>query len=817
MKSRNQIAKLIPLAFGIAALSSLPEGWVAAQTIVPDGSTETTIQRNGNLINISGETLSGDGGNLFHSFEQFDLRGNQIANFISRPDISNIIGSISSGDASLINGVIQVTGGNSNLFLINPAGFLFGPNASLNVPGDFSAATATAIGFGADLEGFPLEDLDVFGENDWASLIGNPRALLFEAEPEGIIFNQANLAVGEGNNITLLANTIINNGTVEAPGGNILVAEVPGESLLRLSAEGQILALDVPASTEEIDPLELAELLTGGEEENATEVRINEDGEVELVGSGLAEEIANEDIGDFDDLEDLEDFDDLRDEINNIDNEFDGIELNGIELDEDFEGDFDEGDFDEEDLDDIREAIAEQLLDEDGEFSIFIEFDNEANEGTEFNGIELDDDFEGEFEGDFDDFEDIREAIAQELLDENGDFSILSINDGAINAAIASPRAISNLDMRNVTTVQNSMKSVRAQTDINPIIIHTFIREDKLDLVMITVEGEPIYRPVDINRRELIRIAQSFRQGVNSRSSYLQEAQQLYKWLIAPLEAELKNRQIDTLLLSMDAGLRTIPLAALHDGEQFLAEKYSFSLIPSINLVDLRFVGLQEARVLAMGASEFNPPLNPLPVVPFETNAIVRHFWPGQALVNQDFTRDNLKNLRKQQGFEIIHIATHANFQAGNQKNSYIQMWDGRLRLDEMRELEWHSPPTVELLVLSACRTGFGDDASEMGFAGLSVQAGVKSTLASLWQVSDLGTLGLMSEFYQQLQTAPIKAEALGQTQRSMIRGEVKIEGGTLVGSFGTISLPPELTAIGNADLSHPYYWAAFTMVGSPW
>ncbi|NER36127.1 MAG: CHAT domain-containing protein [Oscillatoria sp. SIO1A7] len=762
------------MAFGIAALTSLPGGWVAAQTIVPDGSTETIIQGNGNLINISGETLSGDGGNLFHSFEQFDLRRNQVANFISRPDIRNIIGSISSGDASVINGIIQVTGGNSNLFLINPAGFFFGPNASLNVPGDFSAATATAIGFGADPEGFPLEDLDVFGENDWASLIGNPRALLFEPEPEGIIFNQGNLAVGEGNNITLLANIIINNGTVEAPGGNIVVAEVPGESLLRLSAEGQILALDVPASTEEIDPLELAELLTGGEEENATEVRINEDGEVELVGSGLtAEEIANGEIDNIDDFEGIEEF---------------------------------------YDIEELREAIAEgELFDEDGEISIPIELEDTRDVD--------DDDFEGYF--DDDDFEDIRDAIAEKLFEEDGE--ILSIEfdeetiEGSINWAIASPRAILNLDMRDVETVQNSMKSVRAQTEINPTIIHAFIGENQLYLVMRTVEGENIHESVNIKRRELLRVAQSFRQGVNSRSSYLPEAQQLYRWLIAPLEAELKSRQIDTLLLSMDAGLRTIPLAALHDGEQFLAEKYSFSLIPSINLVDLRFVGLQEARVLAMGVSEFNPPLNPLPVVPFETDAIVQHFWPGQALVNQDFTRDNLKNLRKQQGFEIIHIATHANFQAGNQKNSYIQMWDGRLRLDEMRELEWHSPPTVELLVLSACRTGFGDDASEMGFAGLSVQAGVKSTLASLWQVSDLGTLGLMSEFYQQLQTAPIKAEALGQTQRSMIRGEVKIEGGTLVGSFGTISLPPELTAIGNADLSHPYYWAAFTMVGSPW
>jgi CHAT domain-containing protein len=133
-----------------------------------------------------------------------------------------------------------------------------------------------------------------------------------------------------------------------------------------------------------------------------------------------------------------------------------------------------------------------------------------------------------------------------------------------------------------------------------------------------------------------------------------------------------------------------------------------------------------------------------------------------------------------------------------------------------MRQLRWNNPP-VELLVLSACQTAIGDKNAELGFSGLAVQAGVKSAVASLWEVSDEGTLGLMVEFYRDLKTAPIKAEALRQAQIAMLKGQVRLEEGQLHNSRGSISLPPALAALENENLSHPYYWAAFIVVGSPW
>jgi CHAT domain-containing protein len=125
--------------------------------------------------------------------------------------------------------------------------------------------------------------------------------------------------------------------------------------------------------------------------------------------------------------------------------------------------------------------------------------------------------------------------------------------------------------------------------------------------------------------------------------------------------------------------------------------------------------------------------------------------------------------------------------------------------------------PPVELLVLSACRTAQGDEEAELGFAGLAVQAGVKSALGSLWYVSDEGSLGLMTQFYEKLREAPIKAEALRRAQLAMLRGEVRVQKGMLVTSGSSFLLPAQLALLGDIDFSHPYYWSAFTMIGNPW
>jgi len=117
----------------------------------------------------------------------------------------------------------------------------------------------------------------------------------------------------------------------------------------------------------------------------------------------------------------------------------------------------------------------------------------------------------------------------------------------------------------------------------------------------------------------------------------------------------------------------------------------------------------------------------------------------------------------------------------------------------------------ADLLTLSACETALGQN---LGLAGLAVDSGAKSVLASLWTVSDAGTAPLMIRFYQGLPTAPSKAIALQEAQLAFLRGEVTIENGKIRGIKGFPNIPFQIDA-SNIDLKHPYFWSSFTLIGN--
>src|SRR5919199_493976 len=181
----------------------------------PDG-TGTLVTPDGNRFDISGGTLSSDRTNLFQSFQRFGLSPGQTANFLSSPEIRNILGRVVGGEPSIINGLIQVTGGNSNLFLMNPAGIVFGAGASLNVPAAFTATTANGIGFGNNW-------FNATGTNDYSALVGTPSTFAFTTNQPGSIINAGNLAVNQGQNLTLVAGTVVNTGKVVAPAGTVTI------------------------------------------------------------------------------------------------------------------------------------------------------------------------------------------------------------------------------------------------------------------------------------------------------------------------------------------------------------------------------------------------------------------------------------------------------------------------------------------------------------------------------------------------------------------------------------------------------------------
>jgi filamentous hemagglutinin family protein len=257
-----------------------------------------------NTINITGGTPQGT--NLFHSFGTFNLNSSQVANFQPSVEVTNILGRVTGGEPSSIDGRIQVIGGSPNgvnLYLMNPAGIVFGKNASLDVNGAFTATTAKAIGFG-DGKWF-----NALGTNNYTGLTGNPDGFAFTNTP-GSIFSAATFdatnsdltkrTTRAGQSITLVGGTVISTGDIKTQGGNISIATVEGGKYVQIKADGSILRLDLPASAANINgaktftALSLPDLLTNttGVDLTATVVTVDPKTKVvTLVGDPTA--IAN--------------------------------------------------------------------------------------------------------------------------------------------------------------------------------------------------------------------------------------------------------------------------------------------------------------------------------------------------------------------------------------------------------------------------------------------------------------------------------------------------------------------------------------------
>ncbi|OCQ89905.1 CHAT domain-containing protein [Nostoc sp. MBR 210] len=370
-----------------------------------------------------------------------------------------------------------------------------------------------------------------------------------------------------------------------------------------------------------------------------------------------------------------------------------------------------------------------------------------------------------------------------------------------------------------VNKISQTLKNINQRVGKKSALIYAVPTADQLDLILVLPDKPPIHKRIPEAKKEVLtNLVTKFRNDVtnpsSSRKRYLASGKKIYDFLVAPLASELKSQGINNLLFCLGGGLRTVPLAAISDGKTFLIEKYSLTIIPAFSLLDLQLTNITKTQVLAMGASKFQS-LEPLPAVPLELSNIVNNNWKGKSLLNQDFTLKNLKKERAKYPFGIVHFATHAEFAQGSVDKSYIQFWDKKIRLDELKSLGLNNPP-VELLVLSACRTALGDPQAELGFAGLAVQSGAKAALASLWEVSDGGTLALMLQFYDKLKANPVKSEAIRKAQIDMLKERVSLEDNPRIRGAASSELH-ELDELDEDELSHPYYWAGFTLIGNPW
>jgi CHAT domain-containing protein len=368
------------------------------------------------------------------------------------------------------------------------------------------------------------------------------------------------------------------------------------------------------------------------------------------------------------------------------------------------------------------------------------------------------------------------------------------------------------------------IKRIQAESGVRSALVYLTLPPGDnrpLEVTLVTAKGA-FRKRLTAPQWEILQQAAAFRSEVTNplrtgTKSYMASARKLHRWIIDPLRGELTQQGVRNLVFLPQGGLRSIPFAALHDGNRFLVEEFGVGMMPSVSLTQTKYQDVKQAAVFAAGISEATQGQIGLPMVKGEIGAIAQ-LWPRSSTVlNEKTTLNRLEGARKDNPFRIVHLATHANFTAGNPKAAYIQLWDQRLQLEQLKKLNWNDPP-VELLVLSACRTALGDRQAELGFAGIAVQSGVKSVVASLWYVSDTATTALSSEFYGQLSHANSKAEALRLAQVGLLRGKVKPVGDKITGlSQNLVVAIPEDASVSDVDFRHPYYWAAFTLVGNPW
>ena len=330
--------------------------------------------------------------------------------------------------------------------------------------------------------------------------------------------------------------------------------------------------------------------------------------------------------------------------------------------------------------------------------------------------------------------------------------------------------------------------------DSKATAVYPIILGDRLAVIVSSPDQPLRYYATPISRGEVEEKLKSFISRISplyGNKERLRLARETYNLVLGPAEADGAFAGAETLVFVLDGILRNVPMAALHDGEKYLLEKYNLVLSPGLQLVETGSLAKEQLSPIVAGISEARQGFSALPAVAVEVEQISEQF-PALVLFNQDFTRTALVDRASKNPSRVVHLATHGQF-SSKAEDTFLLTWDDRLNVQEIDELlkgrEVAGAGAIELLVLSACETAAGDDRAVLGLAGLAVKSGARSTLATLWRVRDNSTAIFMSEFYKQLQTPGIsKAEAVRKAQ---------------------------LALLAHPDYEEPFFWAPFILVGN--
>lgn len=330
------------------------------------------------------------------------------------------------------------------------------------------------------------------------------------------------------------------------------------------------------------------------------------------------------------------------------------------------------------------------------------------------------------------------------------------------------------------------------QVDALATVIYPIILPDRLAVIASSANQPLAYYTTPISAQTVENTLDDLLSAVHPVSDNrdrLALSQQVYDWLVRPAEASEVMANTETMVFVLDGALRNIPMAALHDGERYLIEKYAVALSPGLQLMSSRSLDQIDTDTVVGGISEARNGLSALPAV-VEEIADISHLVTANTLINEEFTSNSLAKDIKNSSASIVHLATHGQF-SSRLEDTFLSTWEGRLSVKELSEILMTrgQSSAIELLVLSACDTASGDDRAVLGLAGIAVKSGARSTVATLWPVKDQAAAKIMRVLYENIGEPGVsKAEALRQAQ---------------------------LALLADPSYSDPFFWSAYTLVGN--
>ena len=382
-------------------------------------------------------------------------------------------------------------------------------------------------------------------------------------------------------------------------------------------------------------------------------------------------------------------------------------------------------------------------------------------------------------------------------------------------------------------SIAETLQTVLPELGDGVVALYTLVSKERLWIVLVTRDIYKAYE-IPISAADINAKVVAFRQVVQEpRRDPRPLAKEWYDLLIEPIAADLQAVSAQTLMWSLDGGLRYLPLAALSDGQQYLIERYRLAVFTVESWGFLRDRPSPRWRVAGLGVSKPQAGFEALSNVVGELSGIVRTkatngALPGVMMLDERFTRQALESALRER-YPVIHIASHFQFQPGDETKSFLLLGDGQTL--SIATLKGYQFAGIELLTLSACNTAFGStgDGREIeSFAMLAQRGGAHAVVASLWPVADASTKELMQQFYRfrESKKGMSKAEALRQAQLALLHGEQKEEAADKARGVVQVShdsstmgeqnnAAPQFVKDPTAPYSHPYYWAPFILIGN--